>query len=51
MAHTGAELVRIDWDSAVSIETACSGLTLDPYRSSQRLSHPVDISSRAPANQ
>ena len=30
IAHTGLPAVRIDFDSAVSIEIACSGLVVEP---------------------
>src|SRR5262249_55423569 len=42
IAHTGLLAVRIDFDSAVSIEIACSGLVSDPLRSIQRPSQPVE---------
>ena len=41
IAHTGLTAVRIDFDSALSIETAWSGLVSDPYSSIQRPSQPV----------
>ena len=41
IAHTGLEVVRIAFERAVSIETACSGLSADPLRSIQRPSQPV----------
>ena len=41
IAHTGLLSVRIAFDSAVSIEIACSGLSGDPLRSIQRPSQPV----------
>src|SRR4051794_20306326 len=43
MAHTGIVLVRIAFDSAVSIEIAWSGLPGSPLRSIQRPSQPVDF--------
>src|SRR5262245_50874100 len=42
IAHTGFLAVRIDFDSAVSIEIACSGFVSEPLRSIQRPSQPVD---------
>ena len=41
IAHTGLVWVRIAFDSAVSIEIACSGLVSLPLRSIQRPSQPV----------
>ena len=41
IAHTGLPSVRIAFDSAVSIEIACSGLSAEPLRSIQRPSQPV----------
>ena len=41
IAHTGLLSVRIAFDSAVSIEIACSGLSGEPLRSIQRPSQPV----------
>ena len=41
IAHTGLTAVRIDFDSAVSIEIACSGLVAEPLLSIQRPSQPV----------
>ena len=41
IAHTGLTAVRIDFDSAVSIEIACSGFVPLPLRSIQRPSQPV----------
>jgi len=43
IAHTGIADVRIDFDSAVSMEIACSGLSGVPWRSIQRPSQPVDL--------
>ena len=41
IAHTGLSSVRIAFDSAVSIEIACSGFVPLPLRSIQRPSQPV----------
>ena len=41
IAHTGLTDVRIDFDSAESIEIACSGFVAEPLRSIQRPSQPV----------
>src|SRR3954471_367331 len=41
IAETGILAVRIALESAVSSETACSGLLASPLRSIQRPSHPV----------
>ena len=52
IAHTGLTAVRIDFESAVSIETACSGLVAEPLRSIQRPSQPVlTLRSLLAANQ
>jgi hypothetical protein len=41
IAHTGLTAVRIDFESAVSIEIAWSGFVGEPLRSIQRPSQPV----------
>ena len=43
IAHTGMCAVRIAFESAESIEIACSGFVGEPWRSIQRPSQPVDL--------
>ncbi len=52
IAQTGLTEVRIDFDSAESIEIACSGFVAEPLRSIQRPSQPVlTLMSLVAANQ
>ena len=52
IAQTGLAAVRIDFESAESIETACSGFVAEPLRSIQRPSQPVlTLMSLLAANQ